>query len=250
MSSNRLFQICTLVTNWSQYHAMKSSYVAVGFAEANCRFSVFDNTAGNVFEPYSLINRLLAEAEATYIILCHQDILLNKGCGYSDLVKIIEELEIADPHWAVLGNAGCTDDFKWIVHVDDPTKWEASDAIETRKPLAPPCLVHSLDENFLVVKRGADVRASAALNGFHLYGTDLCLHARRNGHSCYVIHFPLTHLSAGSFGEEFFSARQRFIERWNPEFSFLYVVRGLKSFSADGSSFAFWDQGKDSDRSF
>ncbi len=233
--SQPLFHICTLVTNWPQYTEMKASFLAAGFDDAVCRYTSFDNTEGNEFEPYSLINRLLLETPEPYLVLCHQDILINRGHNYTTLKQIIKELEQADPRWAVLGNAGCTDTFEFVVRLTDPTQWQdVNNPLTVDKPLTPgylpPLPVHSLDENFLLLKTSANIHASQPLSGFHLYGTDLCLNARLAGHSCYVVDFNLTHLSPGNFGEDFQKTRYQFIKYWNREFNFLYIVRGAQIF--------------------
>ena len=229
------FHICTLVTNWPQYEAMKATFLDAGFDSISSRYTTFDNSHSNKFEPYSLINRLMVETPESYLILCHQDILLDQGHGRERLEQIVEELEQADPRWAVLGNAGCTDTFEFVVRIVDPTRWQDLDnPLTTDRPLThgkmPPQPVHSLDENFLVLKTAAKVHASPQLSGFHLYATDLCLNARLAGHTCYVVDFNLTHLSPGNFGEDFQKARLLFIERWNREFHFLYIIRGAEIF--------------------
>ena len=61
-----------------------------------------------------------------------------------------------------------------------------------------PRRVSGLDENFLVVRRDANLAVSADLKGFHLYGTDICIVARLLGHTAYVVDFHLRHLSSGA----------------------------------------------------
>jgi len=38
-----------------------------------------------------------------------------------------------------------------------------------------------------------------------------------------VIDFPVTHLSGGAFGAEYYEVRRRFLDAWNPRHSFLYL---------------------------
>lgn len=224
ISPTRLvFRICTLVTDWQQYAEMKQSFIAAGFDESRCAYSAFDNSSGNHFEPYSLINRLVQESSEPYLVLCHQDVLANQGDGFDRLLEALRQLDSRDPHWAVAGNAGCTDDFAFVIRVTDPNKFD-------HWPGPFPVRVHSLDENFLVIRGRAGVTCSSELSGFHLYGTDLCLNARLKRRTCYVIDFHLTHQSTGRFGEDFFASRRQFIERWNREFHFLYVIREAEIF--------------------
>jgi hypothetical protein len=218
-----LYRICTLVSDWGQYARMRESFEAAGFTGENSRYSTFDNSHGNEFEPYSLINRLIAETPEPYIVLCHQDVLADQGHGANQLTRVIAEMNCVDPEWGVLGNAGSTDDFDFVVRVVDPNRF---DIWSGQLPVA----VNSLDENFLVIRTAAGLRASVSLWGFHLYGTDLCLNARLRGRGCYVVDFLLSHLSTGTFGRDFFDSRERFIRRWNGEFHFLYVIRGAEVF--------------------
>ena len=52
-----------------------------------------------------------------------------------------------------------------------------------------PAKVHTVDENFIVVRRATNLSLSHDLDGFHLYGTDLCVIADILGGNCYVIDF-------------------------------------------------------------
>ena len=61
-----------------------------------------------------------------------------------------------------------------------------------------------------VVRRSALLSLSNDLEGFHLYGADLCLQGALAGRTAYVIDFHLTHLSAGDKSEAFFAAERDF----------------------------------------
>ena len=98
----------------------------------------------------------------------------------------IRDLEGRDDRWAVAGNAGGSRALRVIRSVTDPHGGGTGDPL--------PAGVHSLDENFLVIRTGTGVRCSPQLSGFHLYGTDLCLNALEQGRQPYVIDFRLRHL--------------------------------------------------------
>ena len=195
---------------------MKASFIDAGFDENRCCYTVFDNTSSNVYDPYRVIKIIQETPTEPYIVLCHQDILLDRGDGFEKLVKVIEELNNLDHKWAVLGNAGFNDNHQQIVRIKDPHDLEQWTGSFPQK-------VHSLDENFLVIKASTNVYPSEELRGFHLYATDLCLNAALRDYSCYVIDFYITHLSSGTLDRVFWDACKSFHERWNQEFGFYFI---------------------------
>jgi len=212
----RVFHICTIANNLAQYEAMKSSFLEAGFEEERCRYSLFDNSQGNIYEPYSTFNIIRLSTVEPYIIFCHQDVLLNQGDGFDQLVKVIQELNKLDSNWAVLGNAGINNNYEKVARITEPNclpNWHGDF----------PERVHSLDENFLLIKSCADIACSKELKGFHFYATDLCLNAIQNKYSCYVIDFHLTHLSGGNLNQDFYECQRIFQRRWSAEFNFCYI---------------------------
>jgi len=73
-----------------------------------------------------------------------------------------------------------------------------------------PQKVRTLDENFIVIKKSANLALSHDLKGFHLYGTDLCQIASILGYSAYVIDFHLYHKSAGTVDKRFTESANAF----------------------------------------
>ena len=202
---------------------MKSSFIAAGFDLKKCRYSLFDNSDKNHFDPYQTFNLIKSMTVEPYIIFCHQDLLVDKGDDFDRLVDLLEELDKYDPNWAISGNAGVSGNHGMVAKITDPnniTKWLGY----------LPQAVHSLDENFLIIKTATNVASSEELYGFHFYGTDLCLSALLNRHTCYVIDFHLTHLSGGNMGADFWEVQSRFYQRWCREFTLCYVqtITGVK----------------------
>ena len=212
----KTFHICTIVNNVEQYQEMLSSFVHAGFDETCCRFSFFDNCSTNTYEGYSTFNCVMENTEEPYIIYCHQDILLDQGHGYNELLNIVRNLDREDPTWAVLGNAGVTEDHRLVRRLHDPFGNDCGD--DTL-----PIRVCSLDENFLIIKTTSNIRCSAGLKGFHLYATDLCLQATQAQFDCYVVSFHLTHLSRGRVDQAFQPACENFQKQWSRQFRFRYV---------------------------
>lgn len=210
------FHICTIANNLGMYEAMKSSFIAAGFDESRCRYSLFDNSTENIYEPFSAFNSILSYTVEPYIIFCHQDILLNQGHGFKHLVSLIEEMDHLDPNWAVLGNAGVNNHYQNVAKITDPNStpnWVGDF----------PQKVHSLDDNFFILKSTTGLSFSSELNGFHLCAPDLCLNAILRKYSCYVINFHLTHLSGGNIDQRFHDALSKFVKRWRREFRFCYI---------------------------
>jgi hypothetical protein len=200
------FSVCTLVTDPAQHAAMRASFAAGGFDAGMAEFLHLDNSAGNRWDAYAGLARLLDQARGPYAILCHQDVRLL-GDGAAELGARLAELTARDPLWAVAGNAGATQAGALALRISDPHG-------EDQRQGALPARVGSLDENFLVVRQEAGLRPSAALSGFHLYGTDLCLQAASAGRSAWVVDFHLRHLSAGRVDRGFLAEQERFERHW------------------------------------
>ncbi|KAB8330882.1 hypothetical protein SD80_025135 [Scytonema tolypothrichoides VB-61278] len=212
----KIFHICTIANNLKQYEEMKASFLKAGFNEEKCRYSLFDNSEGNIYEPYETFNKIQSNTVEPYIIFCHQDVILNQGHGFNQLLTVLQELEKLNPNWAITGNAGINKNYQAVVKITDPNNtpnWSGNF----------PQQVHSLDENFLVIKTSANILCSKELKGFHFYGIDLCLNAILKGYSCYVINFHLTHLSGGNLSKIFWDSQAIFYKKWCCEFNFCYV---------------------------
>jgi hypothetical protein len=215
MNHLKLFHICTISNDVVQYERMKASFLSAGFNEDLCTYTVYDNSVTNKFDPYQTFNSIRNEYEEPYIILCHQDIVLDQGDKFSDLVERLDELQLRDPNWAICGNAGVNFQYQYVVRIADPANspnWQGSF----------PQRVISLDENFLVIKESAGIKCSSTLKGFHFYGSDLCLQAIRFGYSCYSIDFHLSHLSSGKFNDTYWEIKEAFYKNWNQQFKFSY----------------------------
>src|ERR1700677_522958 len=99
------YSICTLMSKPQEYEEMVDSFLKAGFSKDFCEYIYIDNSTTNKYDAFARLNKFLLEAKGEYIILCHQDILLN----YDDLTvleKRIDEINSIDPNWAVIGNAG------------------------------------------------------------------------------------------------------------------------------------------------
>lgn len=207
MSSSRVrYSICTLVTRWDEYEAMAASFRDHGFDGEACEFLFLDNSSGNRFDGYAGLNLFLTVAQGEYVVLCHQDIELLQD-GRVELDRIIEDLEQRDPTWAVIGNCGGVAPGRMAIRITDP---HGAD----RRTEDLPVRVSGLDENFVVVRRRANLGLSRDLSGFHLYATDLCQIADVLGWSAYVVDFHLLHKSPGRRDDSLSRARRALIAKY------------------------------------
>ena len=214
------YSVCTLVTQPAQYQEMLDSFKAGGFTSSNSEFIYVDNSQTNKYDGYSATNRFLHLARGDYVILCHQDIRLHAD-KLEALDRRIDELMALDPLWAVLGNAGGIYPGNLAIRITDPS----GDNIHMGRL---PARVFSLDENFIVVRRSANLAVSHNLRGFHFYGTDLCVIADILGYSCYVVDFHLWHIGGESqpkkskdqvFRSDYYPSRMRFIDKYRRAFT-------------------------------
>lgn len=195
------YTIATLVTKPAQYADMVASFRAGGFDGPDCEYLYLDNTGGNALSAHAGLDRLLDEAEGTYVVLCHQDLSLLED-GRANLDTRLAELDRIAPHWGLAGNAGGVAPGRLALRLTDPHTRNA-------KAGSFPEQVHSLDENFIVVRRAARLSFSRDLDGFHFYGTDLCLQADLAGWTAHVIDFHLEHLSGGVKTPDFYVCQTR-----------------------------------------
>ena len=93
-----------------------------------------------------------------------------------------------------------------------------------------PSQVKSLDENFLLIKKSANIALSGDLSGFHLYGTDVCLIAECLGYTAYAIEFNLMHLSEGKLDPSFDSLSEQLQRKYASFFRDRYIKTTITRF--------------------
>lgn len=223
------YSICTLVTDIQEYHQMLKSFIDSGFTEDFCEFLYIDNSSSNKYDAYQGVNLFLKQAKGEYIIICHQDVLINKD-NASVLNDKISELNIRDKNWALCGNAGAAAPNHIVYHISYPNNLTMS---KGKFPIK----VKSLDENFILIRNSAQLCTSTGLNGFHLYATDLCLQASLKGYNSYAISFMLTHKSRGNKNESFFEIRTQLIKNYNSYLKNRWIQTNSTVFHLSGNFF-------------
>lgn len=211
-----MIPIFTFVTDPAGYEQMRRSFEGAGFTGDRATFTELHGRGmPGEPEPYSKISQLIAELADPFFIFCHQDLRLDQGHGVDELIAAISDLERRDEHWAVAGNAGGSRSLRVIRSLEDRHGGTSNHVL--------PSPVHSLDENFLVIRTGTGISCSAELAGFHLYGTDLCLNALEKGWQPYVIDFRLHHLGVGCKDETYYATLDDFVRRWSSRAVARYV---------------------------
>ena len=200
------YSICTLVSNPSEYAGMVASFLSAGFREEFCEYLSFDNSKGNQCDAYEAYNHFLATARGKYLVLCHQDIVICYD-RIDTLDELICDMNERDHDWALLGNAGGIELGRCAMRITHSDGKEYSSG-----PF--PAKVQSLDENFIVAKRSANLCLSDDLHGFHFYGTDLCQNAILRGLSAWVVDFHLLHKSSGRFDGSFLPAYREMCRKY------------------------------------
>jgi hypothetical protein len=221
------YSICTLVSRPAEYKEMVDSFMAAGFDEKSCEYLYIDNSNKNKYEAFAGINKFLVEARGKYIIICHQDILI-KYDNRVILEKRIKEIDDLDPAWAIVSNGGGAEIQKIVIRITE------TDQV-FKKAGHTPEKVKSVDENFILVKRDANLALSSDLKGFHLYGTDLCIIAEVLGYSAYVINFNLLHKSTGNRDDSFYKLQKELLARYTKVFRGRFIQTTITKFYLSGS---------------
>lgn len=177
-----------------------------GFQDASAQLLTIDNETTNRVDCYTGIRKFLDLAKGGWVIVIHQDVEVIDD--YDHLISCLVQLEAVDPHWAVAGNVGFADPETEYFRISDPYREDGNSGNL-------PAPVSSLDENFLVVRKNMKVTPSFDLQGFHFYGTDLCLQAYFRGCSSWVIDYHVRHLSAGKLTEHFFESLAAFEKKYS-----------------------------------
>ena len=208
----------TLVTSLDEYRAMVAAFVAKGFGTDDCEFLYVDNADGNRCDAFTAYNRFLQQARGRYVVLCHQDIEPlddDRAC----LDARLDDLTRRDAHWGLCGNAGAKADGGLVFRLTHGR----GDRLDEGGPF--PVRVISLDENFIVARREANLALSRDLSGFHWYGSDLCVVADVLGWNAWVIDFHLFHKSTGKLSDDFrargVAFREKYARAFRPRWQFV-----------------------------
>ena len=187
------------MTDTADYAALRSALSSQGFTEDNCEFLVCDNSEKNLFSAYAGVRLFLREAKGKYVLILHQDAIPLESA--EKLLNCIEYLELRDPLWGVIGNAGKLKSSRSVMSI--------LSAPDTERPRSPFVKVETIDENMMIIRNGTGITLSADMGGYHFYAFDLCSVAARLGYNSYVVDHLWRHDSHGAIDEDFFAAKRR-----------------------------------------
>lgn len=114
------------------------------------------------------------------------------------------------------GNAGRVAVGEFALWITDP---HGKDQVSGELPQR----VFTLDENFMVARRSANLCLLRDLTGYRMYGPDLCMMADVTGHTCYVIDFHQHHLIGGTQDDSFSIAADAFARKYARAFRLRWV---------------------------
>lgn len=205
------FSLCCLVTDWKAYEKTENKLREAGFTEKNSELIVCDNTAGNTFSAFEAMRSFVTVSKGRFIIILHQDAYPLEPC--EKLIDQLAQVEKHDPMWGVVGNAGVSFE-SW------PEQVGALRMPRTTLVMDNPFRrVSAIDENCILIRNGCGITVSADLDGYHLYGIDVCLVADRLGFHSYVIDYLWQHDSEGTIGKDFFARKTRLTAKLSKHYS-------------------------------
>jgi GT2 family glycosyltransferase len=161
----------------------------------------------------SAYNAGLQMAKTDLVVFAHQDVYLPKG-WIDALRSALDLLSKVDPNWGVLGVWGVDESG------DSGTGFLYCAANgKLGSAFAGLREVRSLDEVLLITRKSANLRFDERLSGYHMYGTDFCLEARRKGMKSYAIPAFCIHNTRGyrMLPWQFWSAYLFMRRKWRSE---------------------------------
>jgi len=208
----------TCVNNLTQYRNYIVGSLFMNETKKNYEIIPIMNY-GNPYSAAQALNIGIEKARANIVVLCHQDVLFYNN--WIDLLfNRINEIEIKNKNWGVIGTAGITpkDETLGIVYnIKGKLQWNSTKG----KTVYP---VQVVDEHCMVIRKDSGLKFDEkTFNGFHFYGSDLCLTALSKNMQNYGILCPLVHDSAsGSMSSgrrEFMRFLNALANKWRGKFN-------------------------------
>jgi hypothetical protein len=199
----------TFVVPVNDEYVYESNFMESPLFKKNNKYQIIKQTG---FKSASIAyNQGINKSENEIIVFTHQDVVFPEFWE-KELTDALAKLEKNDPDWGVLGCFGkdargegfgflfCTGNEKFF-----------------GKLLPHPVPVQTLDEVVLILRKSNGLRFDEGLPHYHLYGTDICMSADREGRKCYAISAFCLHNTRKVyvFPQEFFECYKYIKEKWN-----------------------------------
>jgi hypothetical protein len=150
----------------------------------------------------------LARARHDWVVCVHQDVYLPAGwpSRFRQQCRLALDAFGRVGVAGVMGLTGVGEGKRWLAHVVHQDRLLRAGRL--------PAPVEALDELLLALPRGSPLAFDPAL-GFHFYGTDLCLSARRLGLPAVAVDALCYHNTrSNSYPPEFFASAAAFAGKW------------------------------------
>jgi hypothetical protein len=126
-------------------------------------------------------NSAIDQAKTDLLVFAHQDVYLPESWN-NELCRHVDAISASDPNWGVLGVWGMNGSGQGVGFLYcGYTKSILGSAFDGAME------VQSLDEVVLIFRKATGLRFDAALGGFHMYGTDICLQASAQSRKSYAV---------------------------------------------------------------
>lgn len=169
-------------------------------------------------------------SKTRYVMYVHQDIEFLEKSGK----QICDIIDSMDEHRIISGAAGISLNFNnslisdWgfcsennrigKIYDEQDIAW---DGLEIINP------VHSLDEICLIIDKHSGIRFDTSIDGYHLYGLDICLQARSAGYEVAAGPIDLRHYGKYSSSlyrdHNFVMKLLKMHNKWKLQFPFVYM---------------------------
>lgn len=158
-------------------------------------------------------NRGIDSTNGDLLIFAHQDMYLPAG-WMARLQACVRQLELDDPDWGVIGAFGVDgrgDGHGYLYSTG--LQREVGESFSGCRE------VQTLDEVVLILRRSSGLRFDAELGGFHLYGADICMQARRQGMKNYAFAAFCVHNTNGIslLPASYWTCFMRFRRKWSSQ---------------------------------
>lgn len=180
-------------------------WVGSSLRESDCEQIAIDN-ADNAWSASEALNMGWERARGDLLVFCHQDVEFPPGWILAMREQISRVDQVSGGKWGMAGTFGRLGR-RYFGHVDDRYG-------RRREGEALPAPVETLDEHCLIARRALPLRFDESLDGFHLYGVDICLQALSLGLANYAIDACVRHLGGGEKGAEYYRLRSKLERKW------------------------------------